>query len=128
MNARLLAALCASALLLACGGSVPRPDGGVAVCDPNVDAFLPVKVLDANDQPVAGAEVTAKNVATGKTISGTTNEQGTTTAVSSSLGSGSVTVTARKDTKVSNTGQANFVCGECSCTYEPESVTLKLNP
>lgn len=129
MTPRLPFLIVACTLLLACGGtSVPRPDGGVATCDPDVEAFIPITVVDAASEPVAGAEVTARNESTGKTITGTTNDRGQTTSVGSSIGSGTVTLRASKDTKVSDPAQANFVCGECGCSFEPESITLRLNP
>lgn len=129
MTPRLPFVVLACALLLACGGnSVPRPDGGLATCDPEDERFIPITVVDAASEPVAGAEVTARNEGTGKTIIGTTNDRGQTTAVGSSIGSGTVTLTAQKDTKVSDPAQANFVCGECGCSFEPDSITLRLNP
>lgn len=130
MTPRLLALSLAACtfVLTACGASQARPDGGVAVCDPTQERFLPVTVQDAQGQPVSGATVTAKNLTTGQTITAQTNDQGGTGAIGSSIGSGTVRITAQKGTQTSNTGEANFTCGECGCSFEPESVALTLNP
>lgn len=98
------------------------------MCDPAQERFLPVTVVDAQGQPVQGATVTATNLTSGQKITAVTNDQGGTGAVGSSIGSGTVQITAQKDTKTSDVGQANFVCGDCGCSFEPESVTLTLNP
>lgn len=129
MNARLLISCCVVGLSLACGGgSEPRPDGGVSVCDPNEERFIPVTVVDAANEPVPNATVTARNESTGKTVTAVTNEQGVTAAVGSGIGSGTVTFRATSGTKTSNVGQATFVCGECGCSFDPVSITLELNP
>lgn len=130
MTLRSLALSLASAVLLpGCGShSEPRANGGLSVCDPAQERFVPVLVLDAQGAPAAGATVTAKNVASGKTITATSNEQGSTGAIGSSIGPGTVRISAQKDTKTSNVAEANFICGECGCSFEPESITLTLNP
>lgn len=130
MNARSLLFACASALLLvACGGGGPstHPDAG-NVCDPNEERFLIVTVVDASGAPAAGATVTARNDATGKVVTALTNDQGISSAVGSTIGSGTVMVSATLASKASNTQQAEFSCGECGCNIEPGSVTITLNP
>lgn len=129
MNARSLLFACASALLLvACGGSSStHPDAGT-VCDPNEERFLVVSVVDASGAPAAGATVTARNDSSGKVVTALTNDQGISSAVGTSIGSGTVVVTATLGSKASNTQQAEFSCGECGCNIEPDSVTVTLNP
>jgi hypothetical protein len=118
------------ALASACGGEgVPAaPDAGHLGCTDINEAFLPVKVLGVDGNPVEGARVTAKNLATGMTVEGTTNAQGTTTSIGQSLGSGTIEVTAQVGSKVSPRGQATFSCGDCGCTFDPTSLTLQLPP
>lgn len=130
MNPRLpcLAILALTLSFFACGGSVPRPDGGVSVCDPDEERFIPVRVVDANGDPVPEATVTAKNISTGRTVTAVTNQEGTSAAVGSGIGSGTVIFSATKGSKTSHTAQANFVCGECGCSFDPVSITLTLNP
>lgn len=130
MNPRLLVSSSVVALfLLACGGgSSPRPDGGVAVCDPNEEKFLVVTVVDASGQPAGGATISALNVSTGQRVTAVANDQGVSTAIGTSIGSGTITVSATLANKASNTQQAQFTCGECGCNIEPDSVTITLNP
>jgi hypothetical protein len=118
-------------LATACGGGEGVPaaqDAGHLGCASINEAFLPVKVLDAQGSPVEGARVTAKNVTSGVMVAGTTNAQGTTTSIGESLGSGTIEVTAQSGSKVSPRGQATFSCGECGCTFDPTSLTLQLPP
>jgi hypothetical protein len=130
MSSRLACSVVLLGLAAACGGGgVPAPpDDEHLGCTEVEETYLPVKVLDPNGVPVEGATVTAKNVATGATIVGTTNAQGTTTSIGQSLGSGTIEVIAQSGSKVSPRGQATFSCGECGCTFDPTSITLHLPP
>ena len=115
-------------LLTACGPDVVyRPDGGGVVrCEPETEIYLAVAVTDADGEPVEDANVVAKNLSTGMTVTGTTNGDGVTTAVGTSLGSGSIEVFARLNTRESERKQVEFVCGECSCDIQPDAVTLQI--
>jgi hypothetical protein len=129
MNKTVLAAL--ALLCFACGASKSSelPDGGQGrqVCSTEF-ATLVVKVVDEQGQPVEGATVTAKNVGTGKTVTGTTNGQGSTSSVNQDIGTGTVRLSATANGLASQPAQVEFSCGECNCTVEPKSVTLKLSP
>lgn len=118
------------AVLLACGGSGggTTEDPDRLGCSPDQETWLPVQVIDVNGDPVGGAEITAKNITTGKIVIATTNADGRTTALGQSLGSGTIQVSATFGSKSSGVRQATFVCGECTCTFDPTSITLQLNP
>lgn len=130
MIARLLVAtLCASVLFAACGPErVPRSDGGVALCEPGQVQTLPVLVRDSVGDPVPDATITAKNVGSGKTVTAVTNADGTSGAVTSAIGSGTIQLSAVKAAKPSEIKQAEALCGECGCSFTPDSITLTLNP
>ncbi len=117
--------------LAACGGGedTPVPDAGTEQlgCSPDeLERFLGVVVLDAQGQPIPDAEVTAKNLGSGKTVSAMTDSTGITAAVGTSMGSGSIQVTAKKGTRLSDTKQAEFQCGGCTCDIQPSSITLTI--
>ncbi len=126
MNKTLLLGL--ALCCFACGGKVQSlPDGGREIQNCSTEsATLVVKVVNAQGQPVEGATVTAKNVGSGKTVSGSTNGQGSTNAVTDALGTGTVRLSASSGTQISQTAQVDFLCGDCACTVEPKSVTLQL--
>jgi hypothetical protein len=126
MLPRLVAAAVFTSFLVACGPSpTTRPDGGgIALCSQEEETFLAVAVKDAEGAPVDGATVVGKNLGSGKQVTGTTNEQGVTTSIGSSLGSGSIEVRAKLNTRVSEPKQVEFLCGECGCDINPESITL----
>ncbi len=126
----LLASLLASSLA-ACGGGGPTPisDAGTQQlgCTPDeLDVHLGVLVVDAQGAPVRDVEVTAKNLGSGKTISATTDADGITAAIGTSMGSGSVHVTAKQGSRLSDTKQAEFQCGACTCTISPPTITLTI--
>lgn len=111
-----------------CGGDSSSTDGGSGrVC---TDSFtvLSVKVVDSKDVAVSGATVTAKNQASGKTLAGTTNTNGVTTAIGQDIGAGTVTVSAALGSSASAPSQVTWTCGECQCIAQPPSLTLKLTP
>lgn len=123
----LLASLSAIALL-GCGGGTKLSDGGTTdrvVCTEAVPT-LAVKVVDAQGNPVKGATLKAKNLGTGNTVTGTTNDQGVSKAVTKDIGSGTVQLSATSGTLASDVAQVDWVCGECNCTATPTSVTLTL--
>lgn len=117
-----------AAVLLACGpSSTHRPDGGgVVLCTPDEETFLAVLVQNQAGEPVDAATVVARNVGTNQRVTGSTDRNGLSTAVGSSIGSGSIEVSATKATRVSETKQVEFVCGECGCDITPPSVTLQI--
>ena len=118
------------ALLLLPGCGVPPggPDGGQQGCELPQTAFLVVKVEEQNGSAVVGATVQGHLPGASTVATGLTNMNGVSTAVTSNLGSGTVSVTATLDTRTSNTATANFVCGNCGCTVDPTQVTLTMNP
>jgi hypothetical protein len=129
MIRRLVLTLPMALLYASCGGNaaVPRPDAGTLPqsCLPEQrDTHLGVRVVDSGGHPIAGAEITAKNLDTGKTVTATSNEEGETVAVGTSMGSGSVQVVAKVGTAQTDPCVASFVCGECFCTMQPGSITL----
>ena len=126
---RVLLASILALSLTACGGE--EPDSNIDTHQPRLgctdgeqEKFLVVKVVDAAGEPVADATVTARNMGTGKTITATTSSNGVSTAVGSSIGSGTVQVSAKSGTTPTDLKQAEFVCGECGCTIHPSSLTL----
>ncbi|MBX5482158.1 MAG: carboxypeptidase regulatory-like domain-containing protein [Myxococcaceae bacterium] len=132
MTPRLLAASSLLAfVLIACGPqAMSRIDGGVANCDQGEaqTRALPVEVVDAQGNPVEGATVTAKNVGSGQTVTATTGSNGRTTAITSAIGAGTIQVSAQKGSQVSDVKQSEALCGECGCTFTPDSLTLTMNP
>ncbi|MCI0572441.1 MAG: carboxypeptidase-like regulatory domain-containing protein [Myxococcaceae bacterium] len=113
-------------LLAACGGTVAPDPGTEEPLDCQAAyGWATVKVEDALGAPVAGATVEAMHVDTRYTQAGTTNAQGVTTAVTQDIGAGTVRVRAFHGTRESDTAQLEFICGECSCTAEPRSITLR---
>lgn len=128
MRLPILAALCASTLLVGCGQpTTVLPDGGRTRvnCTEDFD-FVPVIVRNTAGEPVAEAVVTARHIGSGSTQEGVTNDQGLTTVVNEDLTSGSIQVTARAGTKQSPPGQIELVCGDCSCTATPDELTLTI--
>ena len=131
MIRRILLASSLAFSLAACGGGGEPmvPDAGTEQlgCTPDeLEAHLAVVVVDAQGAPVQGAEVTAKNLGSGKTISANTDGDGVTVAVGTSIGSGSVQVTAKQGSRLSDTKQAEFDCGGCTCTISPPTITLTI--
>lgn len=128
MRPLLLALLVLSSLCVGCGRESTLPDGGRPRinCTEDFD-FVPVIVRDASGAVVADAQVTATNPSSGAAPNtGPTNAQGISTVVNEDLGSGTIEVRATAGTKQSNLGVVELVCGECSCTGEPDELTLTL--
>ena len=140
MNRALLLTL-AVPLAAACGASYSNRDAGTdrIVCTTEY-VYVPVKVVNKQGAAVPNAIVTAKNVSRFQagqpntadagpqtTITGTTNEQGVTSAIGESIGPGTVEISARLDTRTSNVVQTEWRCGECHCQVEPSTVTLTLS-
>ncbi len=123
-----LSLVAVATLSFACGSSSnTRPDGGgVVACNPDDETYLAVLVQNQAGEPVDGATVVARNVGTNQRVTGTTDRNGVTTSVGSSLGSGSIEVNATKGTRVTETKQVEFVCGECGCEITPPNLTLQL--
>lgn len=127
MRVSLFASLCAALLLSGCGRSHDLPDGGRDRINCTDDfSFVPVVVRDTNGQPVKDATVTASNAGSGKVAEGVTNDQGVSTVVTQDLLSGTISVRATAGTKQSNEGQIELVCGDCSCTGEPDELVLTI--
>ncbi|MFL5319900.1 MAG: carboxypeptidase-like regulatory domain-containing protein [Myxococcaceae bacterium] len=124
----LVLAAVSSIALFGCGGGTKLPDGGTTdrnVCTDGVPTMI-VTVVDTSGKPVKGATVSARNVGSGKIVTGTTDDQGVTKAVTSDIGSGSIQLSATLGTQSSNVQQTEWQCGECSCTATPSSTTLTL--
>lgn len=122
---RTLLTTCTLLGLLGCGASNSLPDGGRGrfICT-NELMVLPVKVIDSTGTPVDGAAVSAKNLSNGKSVNGTTDGRGVTTAVNEDLGTGTVRIQASKGGQTSMVFDVNFTCGECDCAVNPRSATL----
>jgi hypothetical protein len=108
-------------------------DGGLRVNrqgNPCVEDLitLRVEVVDAQGREVKDATVTATHVASGRTITGITNERGITTSVNENIGEGMVRVMATAGSKVTAPTEVAWTCDECHCTPEPSTVRLQLNP
>lgn len=104
------------------------PDGGRTLqgCFGG-NVVLPVKVVDANNQPVSGATVTATNRAPpGKSLTGITDGNGVTNAVTEAIGAGEVDIKATDGARVSGVFNAQWTCGECDCTANPAAATLQI--
>jgi len=113
----------------ACGQrETVHPDGGR---DRNVctqqPATIIVRVLEPSGAPVEGATVTATNLGTGRQLTATTNGQGVTSAIDEEVGPGTVVIRASKENRASGASNVNFVCGVCSCSGEPNFISLTLN-
>ena len=108
-------------------------DGGLRVNrqgDPCTESLvtLRVEVVDARGTAVRDATVTATNLDTGRTITGTTSDRGVTTAVNEDIGSGTVRLVATAGSKVSAPTEVAWTCDECHCYPEPSTVRLQLHP
>jgi hypothetical protein len=116
-------------LTLSCGTSYRTlPDGGRERVDCTLDqAAVAVKVVDSLGAPVEGATVEATNPGSGKATSGLTNGAGTTDSVNSTLGAGTVVITATKDQQKSAPANAQFTCGNCGCSVQPSQLVLTLH-
>lgn len=121
-----LSVTAAAFLLAGCGGHTALPDGGTTdrlVCANGIPTMA-IQVMDASGKPVSGATVTAKNVASGKTVTGTTDERGITQSVTNEIGSGTIRVSATMGTLSSAVTQVDWICGECTCSATPNQVVL----
>ena len=101
------------------------PDGGRA--NPgcfDAQVVLPVTVVDANNQPVTGATVTATNRGTGKSVTGTTDANGICNAVTEAIGAGDVDLKALDGARMSSAFSVQWTCGACDCIASPASATL----
>jgi hypothetical protein len=118
------------AVALICGCLSPGylPDGGrIRQQCSNGPTIIPVTVQDLMGQPVAGAQITAKNTTNGKVLSTSTNGGGVTNQVTDDLGDGQLEISATAGSLA--TKQPFIVqvaCGECDCTAMPSTVTLTL--
>ena len=100
-------------------------------CDGTVDCtehieLLPIKVVDEVQQPIGGATVVATNLLTGKVMSGSTAADGTTIAISESIGGGKVSIIASHGGTVSVPAEVNWRCDECHCVPNSEGIVLVL--
>ena len=113
-------------LLTACDGGIPaeRPSVGCT----EVLVTLRVQVLDASGAPVPDATVSATHLETGNTITSVTGSDGITDAVNEQLGAGTVRLSARGGSKLSDSADVRWTCDECHCYPEPGSVQLRLHP
>ena len=114
------------ALLASCDGGLKVNQQGDP-CTENL-VTLRVEVVDAQGAAVRDATVTASNVDTGRTITGTTGDRGVTTAVNEDIGQGTVRLVATAGSKVSAPAEVTWTCDECHCHPEPASVQLQLHP
>jgi hypothetical protein len=89
---------------------------------------LRVQVVDAAGKPVPDATVSATHAETGNTITSVTDAEGVTNAVNETLGEGTVRLSARGGSKLSDTADVRWTCDECHCYPEPGSVQLQLHP
>jgi hypothetical protein len=126
LRARQMFLLLGLAPLVACDGGL-RVDRQGNPCAENL-VTLRVEVVDAREQPVQDATVTATNKDTGRTITGTTSERGITTAVNEDIGQGIVRLVATAGPKVSSPAEVTWTCDECHCQPDPTSVRLQLHP
>jgi hypothetical protein len=113
--------------LAGCIEAPPTPPDPQAQCSDEL-VLLRVTVVDADGKPVEGAVVTARNAATGKTLTGTTDTRGTTLAVNEEVGSGDVQVQAERAPKSSPPTAVAWTCDDCHCYPSTAELTLALNP
>lgn len=91
-------------------------------------ATLRVLVEDATGLPVEGAELLATHFGSDRSLVGVTAADGTTDAVTSELGEGSVLLQASHQGLSSELIAVLFTCTPCSCAAEPSGLTLRLAP
>jgi len=119
-----LALLC----VMGCGSPAYLPDGGRPLrgCTSS-RAVIPVKTVDVNGMPVAGALVTARNQNSGEVQSGNTDGSGDTNAITEDLGSGQIEISAQaNDLKSNESFLVQIACDSCQCTHIPGSATVIL--
>jgi len=111
--------------LCACGSPTLLPDGGRPTygCHPQT-AVLAVKVVDAANQPVNGATVTAINLGTGQTATLTTDGDGVTRGVTDAMGPGIIRVEATSAGRSSPAFDTTWTCDSCTCTVQPLAAVL----
>jgi len=118
-------------LLAACGDEPGMSESdevwGQRACTGDA-AVLRVWVEDASGAPVEGAELSATHFGSERSLLAVTGPDGTTDAVTSELGEGSVLLQASSGGLRSELGAVLFTCTPCSCAAEPSGLTLRLSP
>ncbi|KFE63163.1 putative lipoprotein [Hyalangium minutum] len=89
---------------------------------------MKVEVVTADGVLVKGATVTAINEESQESITGVTNEVGVSRAVNESLAPGRTRLYATAGSKVSPATEVQWLCDDCHCQPDPDTVTLQLNP
>lgn len=116
-----------SLLCLTACDNRPVVDAGDDPCEEGL-VTLSVQVVTAEGVPVKGATVTATSVETEQSITGVTDETGTSRAVNESLAPGKTLLSAIAGPKVSSSSEVEWTCDGCHCTPLPGAVQLQLNP
>jgi hypothetical protein len=120
--------VCLSLLCMSACDNRPVVDQGEEVtCEAEL-VVLSVKVVTAEGHPVKGATVTATSLESDESITGVTDETGTSRAVNESLAPGKTRLSAIAGPKVSSSAEVEWTCDGCHCTPQPGLVQLQLNP
>lgn len=118
-------------LVVAALASLVGPFGAAGGCDGVESACtldlrqLPVRVVDADDIVVAGAEVTATNLDTGEVQVATTGADGF-AAVHEGIGGGTVSVVATQGARTSPAVEVEWTCDACHCNPAQSSLEVVL--
>ncbi|WP_240487017.1 carboxypeptidase-like regulatory domain-containing protein [Hyalangium minutum] len=123
---RMISVVLGLACLSACDNR-PVVNRGGDVCSEEL-VSLKVEVVTADGVLVKGATVTAINEESQESITGVTNEVGVSRAVNESLAPGRTRLYATAGSKVSPATEVQWLCDDCHCQPDPDTVTLQLNP
>lgn len=121
---RVLMVVAALASLFGMFGAAGGCDDAAIVCTGDVKVMA-VRVVDADDIVVAGAEVTATNLDTGEVQVATTGADGF-AAVHEGIGGGTVSVVATLGARTSRAVEVEWTCGECHCNPAQSSLKVVL--
>lgn len=85
-----------------------------------------VKVVDANGTAVSGATVKGTNRGSGKVLSGTTDDNGVSNAITEAIGAGDIDVKVTQGNRSSALFSTQVTCGLCDCIVTPATATLPI--
>lgn len=113
----------AAALVVSVGCADGEEKGVFCTADVKHMAVL---VVNARDEPVGGAEVTAMNLDTGEVRVTLTHESEGWTAVDERIDGGTVRLVAEQAGRTSPAVEVEWTCDECHCYPSDQPITLVL--